>query len=219
MTVQHPAKFSANVITAIKAVLDERAFKGYILDPFAGVGGALELASLQPMRIIIGVELEPEWAACSPYIYQGDARHLPFIDDTFDAIITSPPYGNRMADSYGGDAKGSRRHTYRVALGRPLTSGSAAGLQWGTAYQETMAAALADMDRVLRPGGLVVLNLSNHIRKGKLIPVCDWYLRECGKLGWLLVDEVPVATPRNRMGANAELRASSEWLFVMETAT
>lgn len=215
MTVTHPAKFSASVLEAVEQVLDEREFTGYILDPFGGVGGIHDLWT--NTRFTYSVELEPEWAFqragfCSMH---GDATQLTFRDGSFDAVVTSPPYGNRMADSYAGDAKESRRHTYRIALGRPLTEGSAASLQWGTKYQAAMTQALSEMDRVLRPGGLVILNLSNHIRQGQLVPVCDWYLRQADALGLVLEDEVPVATPRNRHGANAELRDTNEWLFVM----
>lgn len=50
----------------------------------------------------------------------GDATSLPFPDEAFDAIITSPTYGNRMADHH--DARdNSRRLTYRHSGTHPAT--------------------------------------------------------------------------------------------------
>lgn len=39
-------------------------------------------------------------------------------------------YGNRMAGQYAGDPKGSKRHTYRISLGRRLNERGDAALQW-----------------------------------------------------------------------------------------
>lgn len=224
VTIQHPAKFSTSVLEAALKVLDEREFSGTILDPFAGTGRVHELGSLvmKPdgtyvLRNTYGVELEPEWAALSPYTAVGDATKLPVHwTGIWDCVFTSPPYANRMADKYAGDTKNSRRHTYRIALGRPLSKGSAAAMQWGDDYRETMLAALHEMDRVLRVGGLVLLNLSNHIRKGVVVGVCDWYLEMLQDFAWEMEEAVPVNTPRNRHGENAELRAANEWLFVFK---
>ena len=125
---EHPAKFSAPILVAIAEELDRfRPPNLSVLDPFAGVGGvhALEAAGFATW----GVELEPEWARAHERTQVGDATHLPPAwSNEWGDIVTSPPYGNRMADSYAGDAKGSRRHTYRIALGRELTAGSIAEL-------------------------------------------------------------------------------------------
>src|SRR5437868_9381022 len=103
-----------------------------VLDPFAGVGGIHTLAALG-IAHTVGVELEPECALQHPRNIVGSALALPFPDDTFDAIVTSPCYGNRMADHH--DAKdASRRNTYTHALGRPLAFANAGSLQWGDSY-------------------------------------------------------------------------------------
>jgi hypothetical protein len=91
--VKHPAKFSTAVLEAMDPWLDGCC----VLDPFAGVGGIHSLC--KPARTV-GVELEPEWAACHPRTVVGDATRLPFPDNTFDAVATSPAYGNRMADHH-----------------------------------------------------------------------------------------------------------------------
>lgn len=178
----HCAKFSEPILDAIRFYLDAVDPHGTwrVLDPFAGVGRIHRLATCpdpsHAIRPTIGSELEAEW------IVQGgarslvaDAHSLPFADGTFDAIVTSPCYGNRMADLYDGkgqcrkcaghpaaldgtpcdrcDGTGrdqSERNTYRIKLDRPLTRNSAAGLRWGPAYRKFHRTAWAECVRVLR---------------------------------------------------------------------
>lgn len=214
-SVEHPAKFSREVLAVIRELLETYPFEGEVLDPFAGVGRVHELR--QDGYQTLGVELEPEWVNANPELtQQGDATDLPAEwSGRFGAVVTSPPYGNRLADNYAGDAKGSRRHTYRISLKRPLTKGSAAGLQWGDAYRGTMRAALWQIKRVLRPGGLFVLNISDHVRAGQLQQVPEWYERVIvSDLHLQLVERREVVTRRNRDGANAELRAPAEIVYV-----
>ena len=65
----------------------------------------------------------------------GDAEFLPYKDDFFEAICTSPTYGNRMADHF--EAKdGSKRNTYRYAIGRALDEENTGKMQWGKKYRE-----------------------------------------------------------------------------------
>lgn len=215
--MNHPAKFSPAIIEEARKVLDSYDFSGNILDPFAGVGGVHDLSSIPLGRWTHGVELEPEWAAAHWHTQVGDATMLTYLGGSFDAVVTSPPYGNRMADSYAGDAKGSKRVTYRIALGHELTEGSGAGMQWGRSYRETMGDALDEIERVLKPGGLFLLNISNHIRKGEEQRVSEWYLSECcEKRQFRLLDDIHIDTPRMGFGQHAELRVDYEHLYVME---
>lgn len=78
----------------------------FVLDPFAGVGKIHTLENHTS-----GIELEPEWAAQAPInkgiTIVGDAlermREWATFYVGFDAVVTSPTYGNRMADHH--DAK------------------------------------------------------------------------------------------------------------------
>lgn len=211
--VAHPAKYSIAVLAEIVAALDAYPIQGEILDPFAGVGKIHELRNWDYRTV--GVELEEEWARTTEWTRVGDATDLPpDWRGRFGAVITSPPYGNRMADSYAGDAKGSRRHTYRVALGRPLTEGSAASMQWGPAYRETMVAFIREARRVLVGGGLFIVNISDHYRKGVLQHVPEWFETTIGSEGFQFVERRAIQTPRQRDGANANLRAECEWLLI-----
>jgi len=217
-TPSHPAKYSVIVLDAIESVLLAHYRSDLpILDPYAGIGRIHDVGLRLGLKTV-GVELEPEWANAHPQTIVGDALHLP--DDwseRFGAVITSPPYANRMADSYAGDAKQSRRHTYRIALGRPLTAGSSAGMQWGSAYREHIVAFLHEANRVLAPEGLLVVNISNHVRKSRVVDVCGWFKGEAGNI-FDQLEELPIPTPRNRHGANHAARADHEMLYVFRKA-
>lgn len=180
-----------------------------ILDPFAGVG-SLHALGLPTW----GIELEYEWASQHPRNIVGDALHLPFADDSFDAVVTSPVYGNRMSDHH--EAKdSSKRNTYRHTLGRPLTKGSSAVLQWGAEYRAFHKRAWREMLRVL--DGWFILNCSDHIRKGKQVHVVDWH-RQCAEsVGFKFRQEITVVTKRNRQGQNHELRVDSESILLFTT--
>lgn len=236
----HPAKFSEPILRQLRRlVLDEQERLGRpvrLLDPFAGVGGIHELAE-QGKVWTLGVELEPEWARADGRTQVGDATALdPGWTEAFDLVVTSPCYGNRLADTYDGagqcracagsgidDELGepcarcegagrdqSRRFSYRVALGRELSGGSAAGLQWGPAYRDLHVRAIAEWERVLRRPGLLLLNTSNHVRAKELQLVTEWFVQTLCSRGWRLLGAFPVPTSRIGMGANRDARDSFE---------
>lgn len=215
----HPAKFSPSILAMLTKVLIEAFPEEHadshgvfrILDPFAGVGGIHQLAHKSVQTV--GVELEPEWASAHPDTIVGDATALPFEAGTFDAVVTSPCYGNRMADRYDG-RDGSKRYTYRIYLGRMPTDGSAAVMKWGQAYRELHEKAWVEALRVVRPGGLIVVNMKNHFkqvkRKGvkseELQKVTEWHLRTLMELGCTVERIIPVDTPSLKHGKGSELR-------------
>lgn len=202
-SVRHPAKYSAGLTDLFAVTLD--GF-GRVLDPFAGVGGIHDLQSHD--FDTVGVEIEPEWANQHPDTRVGNALSLPFDDNSFDAVCTSPTYGNRMADHHEA-ADASRRHTYRHTLGRTLHSDNSGQMQWGEAYRDFHQQAWLEVRRVLRPGGRFVLNVKDHIRGGKLQPVTGWHAMCCVALGFELRNIVAHAAPAMRHGANADARAGN----------
>lgn len=244
-TLDHPAKFSQPIMRSLAALLDDESVRLdgrqlRVLDPFAGVGRVHELAT-ELQHLTVGVELEREWAAAGGSLC-ADATRLPFSSASFDVVATSPCYGNRMADTYDGsrdrctDCAGSgvdsdegnpcetcdgtsyapsRRSTYRISLGHELTSGSAAGLQWGEAYRELHRAAWGEARRVLRPGGLLVVNVSNHVRGGRVPRVVEWHLSTLLALGLYLVHVETIGTARMRYGANYGARVEHEHVLVL----
>ena len=168
-----------------------------VLDPFAGTGRIHGLGGVVGGIGVdtVGVELEPEWAQMSPGTIVGDALNVVemFGARSFDAVMTSPCYGNRMADHH--DAKDrcrecnglgevddpfdptgrgrcekckgsglSNRNTYKAKLGRDPSPGSAAIMQWGPEYRRFHRDCLAGFRDVLVDGGRLVVNMKNHKR-------------------------------------------------------
>lgn len=208
--VHHPAKFSPVLLAAIRPLV---AGCRLILDPFAGTGRVhcLGVPSW-------GSELEPEWASLHPRTIVGNALHLPFADATFDGIVTSCAYGNRMADHHEArDA--SHRNTYRHALGRPLHPENSGAMQWGEPYRRFHEAAWREAVRVLAPGGIFVLNVSDHIRKGERVPVTDFHITTLTALLGVSPHVQRIATPRQRFGANGSFRVDHESLVTFRATS
>lgn len=214
-TYEHPAKFTAVLIDKFAEILNEPLVIDpvRILDPFAGTGRIHLLRTYSTMFETLGVEIEPEWATMHPDTVVADAHHLPFRDGWFDAIVTSPCYGNRMADHH--NAKdGSRRVTYRHLLKRPLHPNSSAQMQWGDRYRRFHVEAWEEARRVLRVDGRFVLNISDHIRKGKRQRVTAWHVDTLLGLGFELESCHRIPTPRFRFGQNASARIQYESIIV-----
>lgn len=203
---KHPAPFSRELMPVFAELLNKHGFDrdlGIILDPFAGIGRVHELQNAG--FTTIGVELEPEWAEQHPCTRVGNALDLVFVDDAFDAIVTSPTYGNRMADHHRALDK-SHRRTYKHYLERDLDPANSGQLQWGEEYREFHAAAWAEAVRVLRPEGLFLLNIKDHQRDKKRAHVSVWHYQTLRSLGLELIDIARVGTPGYRYGENREVR-------------
>lgn len=137
----HPATFTPAVLDRIGRILvAELADRGpqQVLDPFAGVGTIHELA--QEGITTVGLELQPEWAACHPDTVTGDATALPFADGEFTAAATSPCYGNRMKDSHQAQDRCKAPGCEEGLIERPATPEEVdAGHELGVAYDKCKA--------------------------------------------------------------------------------
>jgi SAM-dependent methyltransferase len=118
-----------------------------------------------------------------------------------------------MADHHNA-RDGSTRITYRHKLGRALTPGNSGAMQWGESYRLLHVQAWQEALRVLRPDGLMLLNVSNHIRRGKEIPVVEWHMEALDALGFIIKDDIAVPTARMRFGANHSARVAYEHVIV-----
>lgn len=209
---RHPAKYSDVLMPQFVAMLKG---SNRILDPFAGTGKIFDIAQFFPDAKIDAVEIEPEWAAYDSRITLGNALALPWPDNTFDAICTSPTYGNRMADHH--EAKdASRRNTYTHAIGRKLHPDNSGQMQWGDEYKEFHRQAWAEAKRVLRTNGKFVLNIKDHIRGGKQRHVTDWHIGCLIGLGFDVVKHLYVECPGQRFGQNGDKRIDYESVILFE---
>lgn len=118
----------------------------------------------------------------------------------------------------GSGQRDHRRITYRHRLGRDLSACSAAGLQWGPAYRRLHIEAWQEALRVIRPGGLFVLNIKDHVRGGKLQRVPEWHVQTLQALGARLYRAQPIATAGMGFGANRDSRSDFELViaFIVE---
>lgn len=216
----HPAKFSAPIMDLLDVIVKRGLLERWvrrpvrILDPMAGVGTVHALAQ-EGTIVTTGLEIEPEWANQHPRTIEGDATDMPFGDGSFEMIVTSPPYGNRMADQFV-SKDGTKRMTYYHFLGRRLHENSAAGMHFGDQYKKTMTDIFIECKRVLVEDGIIVLNVSDFIKNGDIVPVVEWYRDMLIGLGYRVMKDDEVKTRRMRYGANHKLRVESERVIVFQ---
>ena len=208
---KHPAPYTDALLPIMAGLLPKGP--ALILDPFCGTGKVARLQSWLPNAIFYGYEIEPEWAeqarAAGCIVTTGDCRQMHYPNNYITAICTSPTYANRLADHHAA-RDNSPRHTYRHTLGRPLSPGNSGQLQWGDAYRAFHLEAWTECRRVLQPGGFLVLNVKDHIRKGELQPVTNWHAVTLLMLGFTCTARVHVPCPGQRHGANGHLRVNYE---------
>lgn len=206
---KHPAKYTDALLLTMANMLRGRR---RILDPFGGTGKVFLLEHWLGDAEIQAVEIEPEFAAKHTRMTVGNALHLSWPDGYFDAVMTSPTYGNRMADCDAQTiAAGAEfRLTYASMLGRKLHPDNSGQLQWGTKYRKFHQRAWAETRRVLCAGGLFVLNIKDHIRDKRRVFVTDWHIGCLEGLGFRLVEHKHIDTPSMKFGRNSEARIPYE---------
>lgn len=218
MSRPHPATYSDAILPVLAEHLQGT---GNVLDPMGGSGKLAVIKSLGYSGSVVINELEPEWKngyAVDAWHF-GDAAAMTWAgDQSFEAICTSPVYGNRMGDKTLGWTPGTRRITYDRFLGHAPSPGSTIYLQWdrksGDAYRAAHVKIYQECLRVLQQGGTLLLNISDHIRGRQRQAVAAWHRDALFSLGLQLRSEIAVQTPRMRYGKHYELRVESEQVFV-----
>jgi tRNA G10 N-methylase Trm11 len=208
---KHPAKYTDALLLTMAQMLKGRR---RILDPFGGTGKVFLLEHWLGAGVEIqATELEPEFAAINPRTTLGNALCLPWPDRYFDAVCTSPAYGNRMADPlFWGDIG----MTYASELHRELHPDNGGRFQWGDEYKSFHRKAWAESRRVLRFGGAFVLNIKDHIRRGERKYVTQWHIDTLCGLGFRLLRHERINTPSMRYGANSDKRVEYESVILFE---
>lgn len=213
--MKHPAKYSDALIPVFARMLSESKI---LLDPFGGTGKIFSLYGILGDVKIHATELEPEWAKMDKRTVIANVLHLPYSNDTFDSICTSPAYGNRMADKFR-DSKNHKKKwtyiTYAQYLGRNCSPDNGGSLQWGKQYKNFHIDAWLECRRVLKIGGTFVLNIKNHIRNGKEMFVSEWHVSFLQSIGFDVCEWVKVPVPSMKFGENNGLRISYENVIKM----
>jgi hypothetical protein len=209
---RHPAKFSEAVLDAlhplVRAEARRRGEPVTVLDPFAGVGRVHQLATRNGAVTTVGLEIQARWAACHQRTIHTDAMQwMAMNEHPFDLIVTSPTYGNRLADHH--DARdGSRRRSYTHDYGQALEDNNSGTLHWGPDYWRFHALAYSLMLRNLTPGGLLLLDVSDFHARKALVSATEWHRGAAMGVGFVHGGrDVPVVTPRLRGVGNAATAA------------
>lgn len=208
---RHPAKLHLGLL---QKLIDRYTLPGDTLfDPMAG-SGSLMFAATQQRNVILR-ELEYEYVSLIeqsvPIIRraaglfagmidygQADARRVEV--PRFDHIITSPPYG--FEASGGMTENRRRRHEQLESLGRKLGQRSNTysigfryaggntniGNKSGGNYWREMRTVYMRMAEIMPAGGMMILILKNHHRRGKLIDVVSQTVVECESIGLTVVE-------------------------------
>lgn len=236
---KHPAKFNTPIAQSIQRMLvtsvaifraEGNVAPYTVLDPFAGIGTIHNIVhginTTHPWANMrsTGVEIEHEWATQSPTWSESETVCCDVFDynptHKFHAIVTSPTYGNRMADHH--EARdGSKRMTYRHQLGRPLTTGNSGQMQWGSQYRKFHLRAWLHARQLLHPGGLLILNIKDHPRRSVMQGVPRWHIETLTGLGFEFeeYDTIPV----NGMGFGQHqhngAKATEEYVCALRAPT
>ena len=119
--------------------------KSLCVDPMAGSGTSLDVARDLGRRAL-GYDLRPT----RKDIFRADARKLPLEDDVADFAFVDPPYSTHV--DYSDDPR---------CIGK-LDAG---GGDRGAAYYEAMRGVLGELHRVLKPGRVLGLYVSDSYRR------------------------------------------------------
>ncbi len=128
-------------------------------------------------KFYIDLDVHPSGKAPS-LIVEADARNLPFEDESFDAIITSPPYLNKIeyARVYSIEEElffpGKRKNPVRSFVGLKLLDRGY--LHTLDLYVEDLRKSVEEMYRVLRRGGNAAIVIAgSYIKELNLIFEAD----------------------------------------------
>jgi SAM-dependent methyltransferase len=218
--IKHPAKYSDQFLPIFAKILIENKCLN-VYDPMAGTGKLAMIKAYGYNGIVICNDLEADWNDLTyPVNYWShyDAANPNYPEGSFSAICTSPTYGNRLADHWK-RKEFSKRFSYFFNLGHDLHPENTGSMHWGDKYRIKHIKIWKECVRVLKPNGIFILNISDHIRNKELQEVSQWHkdilTLECG-----LIEESDqeIPTKRLRYGQNSESRVYNEHIIVFRKA-
>ena len=228
--VLHPARFGDLLLESIAGILAPYGPLD-VLDPFAGTGRIHELRAWGHRTT--GIEIVPQYAELHPGTVCGNSFYLAEVvgGTKFDAVCTSPTYGNRFADAHnnkdsckrckGTGVEGTRvcsvclgtrlsmrrsyAHDLRRMTGDPdlrLDDDNTGKMQWGPRYRNFHEQVWAQVPRLLVGPKLFLLNCKDHIRNKERQRVTQWHVEVLENLGFHVVRREERDTGSLRHGAN-----------------
>ena len=208
---KHPAKFNDALIPVIAAAINGRA---RVLDPMAGTGKIATVKDYGFCGQVFCNDIE-DWGAARVYNQLVDnwtfcdAAKLPYPDGFFDAIATSPTYGNGINQNRPA-VPWYRVITYRAYFGKPLTEGNTGSVKWGKTYRDMHLRIYAEMKRVLSRDGVLVVNMADFVKSAEIVKVSEWHAQALAQCGFEMVGHEEVACKKMRFGSNGHKRVGHE---------
>lgn len=220
---EHPCPYSNATLDLIAQIIDDEAqrlgrTKLRVLDRFAGDGNKVAAHRTSRDHHWDGLEIEPAFIEAD-WVQEGNARRSPFQAATFDVDACSVVFPNGMCDTFYSNEP-SLRHTYSHALRARLRDrradlhpDNAGGMAWGRGgrknadgqrWKAVHVDAIADALRVLRPGGLLLWEASNHPvtpKRGEQpveVDVIGWLTAELQRQGFIEEAVIPIELQRTK---------------------
>jgi hypothetical protein len=216
--VTHPARWTPAILDAIEPVIVDLGLP--IHDPYAGTGERLGALCDKVALTFTGTEIEAPFII-DPRVKHGDSTDPATYPPRPFVAVTSPVYPNGMADHFRARDT-SKRHTYRQALAtmlgydQPLHTnnmGRYAGRTRRGMASERRHFDIAQRCIVHWPDHVVV-NLKDVITKTEVVPVVELWKGMLIARAYEVINEIKVATPGQRNGANRDARADHEVVIV-----
>lgn len=207
----HPAKLHLGLL---QKLIDKYTYPGEtILDPMAG-SGSLMVAATQQRNVILR-ELQPEYVALIqasvPLIHRAAGLFGGLIDidqanamelecPPFDHVIFSPPYGFENGTKASWEKRKQRllKVNHDARWWRKFKNATSdkfcyeggrqnSGNKSGRNYWNDMRQIYTRVIRLTPSGGLIILVVKNHYRRGGLIDVVNQTVTEVQSLGPALI--------------------------------
>ena len=185
--IKHPAKYPEELVDEFVKFFTKS--NDVVFDPFLGVGSTIVSAE-RNNRFGVGIELSEQFyeiaedrCSINAKIYKGDSRHLisKIEKESFDFIITSPPYWDILRKKRGNS---DSQHSDRDKKGLQLTYSD----------KENDLGNIEDYDLFLQEVTSIFLKCHRVLKKGKYMVIVIQNFRNVdGKyitLAWDIVNKL-----------------------------